>query len=438
MAKQLIIATELSAEHQLRHFIRFRWGLIAFTATAAGVGWLFTYPVSSWPLIGLLLLTHISTNLILKFIAHPKRLSQIYTVSCCLDIVLLGCLLLLSGGASNGLVALLLLPVAVAAVMLPGKVCYLIAMLAVAAYSTLLFIGDLTIPNVDQLLQQAEYAQHSAHSHHGSAGAEAFNQHLLQMWWAFTLSALLISWFINSQANLIRLKSRKISELQQQQVRHEHMLALATFAANAAHDLASPIQTLQLLADELQVTQATMPALTELKTELTRCQHIVQQLRQDAGSLRSDQQQAPLLLQTEQQLDHWLNSRPDINLKISKALSAADFSLSDSQGYSAALINILDNAADASVANQCPQLTLTLSLDPQGLTVSIQDFGEGLSPGRLAELGQLPQQSEQGLGIGQFLANVSIERLGGTVQRQSLENGTLTVLTIPRPPMELP
>ncbi|WP_152658966.1 sensor histidine kinase KdpD [Arsukibacterium sp. MJ3] len=437
MAQKLIISTELSPQHQLRHFANFRWGLIAFTSIAAIAGWLLDYQVSSWPLIGLILLTHISTNLIpILFAGSEKQLVHIYTISCCLDILLLGCLLLLSGGVSNGLVALLLLPVAVAAVMLPGKVSYLIALLAIMAYSLLLLIGDLTIPDLDLLLQQAQHAQHNGHMHHLSSEAgKAFNQHMLQMWWAFTLSALLISWFVNSQANLIRLKSQQISALQQQQVRHEHMLALATFAANAAHDLASPIQTMSLLVAEISADNDN-PALNDLCQQLNRCQQIVRQLRADAGSLRNNEQRLSVLALTEQQLQRWLNSRPDIDLVIKRSLHAADFTLPDSQGFGAALINILDNAADASLANNRAELSVSITLQLSHFSIGIRDFGEGLSDNRLAELGEMPQQSEQGLGIGQFLANVSIERLGGSVSRSSLDNGTLTLIAIPRPKAE--
>lgn len=431
MARQLIIATELSEQHQLKHFVQFRWGLIGFEALALIAGWLLHYAVSSWPLLGLLLLTHICTNLLPYWLAASKvPLKVIYLLCCTLDILLLTCLLALSGGVSNGLVAMLLLPVAVAAVMLPGRSGYLVAVLAILGYSLLLQVGDLHIPDIDTLLtqtaQQASHVGHDMHAQHSSGG---FSQHMQQMWWAFTISALLISWFISAQAKLNRIKSKKISELQQQQIRNEQMLALATFAANAAHDLASPIQTMQLLADELDTAA---PAAQELKQQLQRCQQIVQQLRSDAGSLREENSTAPLCQQTEQAVARWLNSRPEISLSIERNLQAEDFSLADSQGFTAALLNILDNAADASLANNSNQLQLQLSLKSEDLTLQVRDFGEGLSDSRLAELGKLPQQSEQGLGIGQFLANMSIERLGGTVRRQNAGTGTVTLISMPR------
>ena len=435
MARQLIIATELSEQHQLKHFFQFRWGLIGFEAIALGAGWLLHYAVSSWALLGLLLLTHLCTNLLPYWLAASKvPLKLIYLLCCTLDILLLTCLLALSGGVSNGLVAMLLLPVAVAAVMLPGRSGYLVAMLAILGYSLLLQVGDLHIPDIDSLLaqtaQQASHDDHTGHSMHAQHGSEAgFGQHMQQMWWAFAISALLISWFISAQAKLNRIKSKKISELQHQQIRNEQMLALATFAANAAHDLASPLQTMQLLADELAAAE---PTAQELKQQLQRCQQIVQQLRSDAGSLREENNTTPLCQQTEQAVARWLNSRPEISLSIQRNLQAEDFSLADSQGFTAALLNILDNAADASLANNSDQLALQLSLQAEGLTLQVRDFGEGLSDSRLAELGKLPQQSEQGLGIGQFLANMSIERLGGTVRRQNAGNGTLTLISMPR------
>ena len=438
MARQLIIATELSEQHQLKHFVQFRWGLLGFATVALSAGWLLHYPVSSWPLLGLLLLTHICTNLLPYWLAASKMpLKVIYLLCCTLDILLLTCLLTLSGGVSNGLVAMLLLPVAVAAVMLPGRSCYFIALLAIAGYSMLLQVGDLHIPDIDTLLtqtaEQAAHASHTGHGMHAQHNSDGFSQHMQQMWWAFTISALLISWFISAQAELNRVKSRKISELQQQQIRNEQILALATFAANAAHDLASPIQTIQLLADELDTTE---PAVQELKQQLQRCQQIVQQLRSDAGSLREENSTTPLCQQIEQAVTRWLNSRPEICLGIQRNLHAEDFSLADSQGFTAALLNILDNAADASLANNSNQLELQLSLDSSGLSLQVRDFGEGLSDSRLAELGKLPQQSEQGLGIGQFLANMSIERLSGSVRRQNAGNGTLTLITMPRPQTE--
>ncbi|MDP4529122.1 HAMP domain-containing sensor histidine kinase [Alkalimonas delamerensis] len=431
----MLSLTVLEPQHQLRQLARFRWGVIGFIALAMLAAWLLHYPVSSWPLLGLLLVLFAASNVLLPLLPNASQYSmRLYALYALADIVLLCCMLVLSGGVSNGLVALLLLPVAMASVLLPGRLCYLVALIAVLAYSLLMQLGDISaLPIAGGWLElQPEHAAGAAHAHHG-AGHGSFDQHLLQMWWAFALSAALISWFISAQARQIRKQARVLNQLQQQQLRQEQMLALATFAANAAHDLATPIQTMALIADELEVDAAQSDQLQDLQQQLQRCQHLVQQLRQDAGSLRQPQQAEPVLKLTEQTVQRWLASRPDIEADCQFDSQAADFLLSEPQSLAAALLNILDNAADAGLARQQPKLSISCQLNAQDCSIRIRDYGEGFSEQRLQELGHLPQLSSQGLGIGQFLANASIERLGGKVVRSNLADGALTCIELPRP-----
>lgn len=426
MTKPLLISAELSPEHQLRQFCHFRWGLIAAELLAALTGWLIDYPVHSWPLLLLVIFIHALSNLGLTLLPGRHGYgSRIFSFACLADVLCISVLLALSGGAGNGLAAMLLLPVAVAAVLLPAAISYLLAIIAIVAYSILLLPADVTGMGIS-----AGVSEHSMHSmpHHSHDGM-SFGQHMLQMWWAFTLSALLISWFVSSQAALIRKKSQQLSLLQQQQLRQEQMLVVATYAANAAHDLATPIQNISLLTEELAADVPENEAMRDLQQQVKRCQSIVQQLRLNAGQLRDrNRGTQPVLPLLQQSIQNWLVSRPDISVSLqvqsddSKCLVADDISLA------AALFNILDNAADASTLNQQPRLDIAIQLQQKVLQLTIRDFGEGLSAQRLAELGNIPQQSEQGLGLGQFLANVSIEHLGGQISRRNLAAGGMETI----------
>jgi two-component system, sensor histidine kinase RegB len=272
-------------------------------------------------------------------------------------------------------------------------------------------------------------------NHSLNQASTGFNQHMLQMGWAFALSALLIAWFISAQAKLIRKKSQQLNDLQQQQSRQEQMLAVATYAANAAHNLATPLQNITLLSDELlsdelkqQPAELPLELLKDLQTEVAKCQHIVQQLRSSAQQLRSHKSPAqPVLDISAQALQLWLVSRPDISLSLQRQSDDSSCQLQDALAWSAALFNILDNAADASIANAKPELAVELELRQGRFNMKLRDFGVGLTPQQLAELGLQPQPGTKGLGLGQFLANASIERLGGQISRQNLpEGGTLT------------
>lgn len=418
MSRIAIISAALTPAHQLQQLVNLRWGMVGTGAVIALIGYLLQYAVTSWSLVALVLLTLALSNVVLQRL--PRRhypLHAVFLLFCAIDLIALTALLALSGGASNGFVALLLLPVAVVSVLLPALAGYLFAASAVLAYSLLLWLGDLTL---------MQPGAHSEHALHGSV-MRPFSRHMWQMWWAFVISAVLISWFIAGQAQLIRQKSARLNQLQQQQLRQEQALAIATYAANAAHDLATPIQNLLLLTEELQPQQREQPVLQDIDQQLKRCQKIIQQLRDNAGKWR--QQQATALLPVvKQSLHSWMVTRPDISVQLSCQSDDSLCQIAEPASVSSALFQILDNAADASVRSGRPKLDVYLELENHHLVIRIVDFGEGLSEQRLAELGQLPQSSEQGLGLGQFLANVSIERLGGSIARRNLVNGGMETL----------
>jgi two-component system sensor histidine kinase RegB len=434
-------STDSDPLQQIKQLQQFRWGLVGTTYLAALAAWLFSYPVSSWPLLLLLLALYGCTNLSLLWLpgatAQPYR---VFALAILYDLTLFTLMLALSGGAGNGLIALLLLPVAVSAVLLPGRIALLTAALAVSCYLVLALLlppGQVD-PDTGQLIYELQ-AQHSSHqvfidgaAAHSLMRQEPFSSHLWQMAWAFALSAFFIAAFVSAQARLVRQKSAELQKLQQQQWQQEQMLAVATYAANAAHELATPLQNLTLLTDELADGPPDAAICNDLQQEVRRCQQIVQQLRQNAQQLRAPQSQEALHLIAQRALKLWLVSRPEISLTLEEHLDDSTCLVSDALAWSAALFNILDNAADAGAAQQQPRLHVRLHQLQQHFWLEIEDFGAGVPAKQLAELGKVPQRSPAGLGLGQFLANSSIERLGGAViRRVSATGGLITDIRFP-------
>lgn len=411
MTSRMTLAPELSPTLQMLQLQKYRWGLLSAEFSAAIVGYALAYPVGDWHLLLVLLALHCCSNMVWPSLPQLVPFSlRLFGFTILFDLALLSLLLALAGGASNGLVALLLLPVAMSAVLLPAQAAYLTALIAIAIYTLLLQTG------VGQ----------TAEPMHIHLQTEPFNQHMWQMGWAFGLSALLIAWFISSQAQLVRQKSMQLMLLQQQQGRQEQMLAVATYAANAAHDLATPLQTLGILSDELNEGGRDPVLLADLQQQIRQCQHIVQQLRQSAQKLRTaETTQQALVAVVQQALQLWLVSRPEISIELSTDVDDSCCNTKDSLAWTSALFNILDNAADASLHTQQPLLQLQLQLKQGQLNLQIRDFGVGLSAEELKQLGKTPQYSEQGLGLGQFLAHVSLERLGARVIRENAETGGL-------------
>ncbi|WP_419570384.1 ATP-binding protein [Rheinheimera sp.] len=392
-------------DHPLRPLIRFRWGLLALEAAALLFAWLIQQPIWSWPLMLSLAALHLLSNPLLdrlsRHASYPLRLAALALL---LDIAVMTLQLAQSGGASNGLTAVLLLPVAVSAILLPPLSSQLFAALAICCYS---------------LLTQWQLSNDPHAMHHHS---EAMAQHLQQMWWGFTFSALIVSWFISSQTQQIRRQNSQLAQLQHQQAQHEQVLVVATYAANAAHDLATPLQNLTLLADELQ----DHPLPTELKqdmlAQLDKCSALVHQLRHSAQQLRDEKpQDLSQLLSHSLQL--WLVSRPEISSSLNCQTDGSLLPVSEALSITASLFNVLDNAAAASAAQGSNQLEFALQSQNGTVLLRIRDFGPGLTEQQLQQLGQVVQPSEQGLGLGQFLATVSLQRLGAQVKRYNLPDG---------------
>jgi two-component system sensor histidine kinase RegB len=105
-----------------------------------------------------------------------------------------------------------------------------------------------------------------------------------------------------------------------------------------------------------------------------------------------------------------------------------------------AMGNFIENAIDFARA----QVTVTGAWDAETITVTIDDDGPGFPPEVLAKLGEpyistRPASPGQGgLGLGVFIAQTLVERLGGSVRFENVGRGggARVVITLPRKPLE--
>lgn len=410
-------ATEFAVSFESLH--RFRLALLALESLAIIIGWVNAIPIVSTPLFLSVLLLHWLTWPLLRGANFAAFGARYTTLALLIDICLLSFLLALSGGASNGLMALLLLPVAASAVLLPASAAWLIALLSITSNLLLLQLG------------QFFDGQANHHMHHQQVWQQTYGTHLQQMSWGFSLSVLLLVWFLSRQTAKIQAVHRKLQQLQQLQTRQEQMLTVATYAANAAHDLATPLQNIALLTDELVQSDVEDPLFLDLQHEVKRCQQIVQQLRHNAQQLREPQLEQHNMTECAlQAIQLWMVSRPDIRVELTQQQQANALRCKDVLSFHAALFHVLDNAADASISQHNAELSIELRQTANYLCIIVQDNGPGLAPELLAELGQKPIPSHAGLGLGQLIANSTFERLGGRVYRQNQPTGLRTVIVL--------
>jgi two-component system, sensor histidine kinase RegB len=332
------------------------------------------------------------------------------------DAAALTALLALSGGSTNPFVSLYLLPIAVAAIALPARRAWLITSVTIACYTALLFYF---LP-----LTHGEHEMHSS----------AFNLHILGMWVTFLASAVLITSFVTVMAASIRARDRELASARERELRDAQVLALGTFAAGAAHELGTPLSTIAVLAREMENDHRDVPALHEdlrlLRTQVEQCKAIITGLTAAAGHTRAGQAGRQSVRDfLDEVLEKWTLLRAPANLAVSWSSSGDPPDIVSDETISQTLINVLNNAADAS-----PQsVEIEASWNADALTIEVRDRGAGIANEVAANAGRKPISTKSpNRGLGLFLANATIDRLGGSVALFNREGGGgCTRVTIP-------
>lgn len=336
-----------------------------------------------------------------------------YSVQLACDLVIHSVLLYYSGGSTNPFVSYYLVPLTIAAATLPWVYTLVLAGLALAAYTLLLvWFHPLEMP-VEQREAMLIYG----------------------MWLSFALAAALITFFAARMTEELRRQDQLRAVRREESMRDQQLLAVATQAAGAAHELGTPLATMSVLLKELRQEYGDKPALQDdlalLQEQVKLCKETLQQLVRAA---EADRRQA-VVDQTavewlEATLNRWHLMRPEATYRYQCLGVGLAPRLRPPADLTQALLNLLNNAADA-----CPdKLDIRLDWDHQWMVLSIRDQGAGVPLAIAEQLGRpFFTTKGKGFGLGLFLSQASVTRAGGTVKLYNHEEGgTLTELRLPR------
>lgn len=331
-------------------------------------------------------------------------------IQICADLLFLSLILYFSGGATNAFVSLLLIPIAIAAVSLTSTLLVIIAILAAVSYSLLLWQLPMSVM-------------------HGN-----MEGHFIGMWINFLLSASVVALVVGKMARNINQHKIAIATYRENLLKQEQVMSLGVASAQVTHQLATPISTVQLLADELLEDMPENSIVKDMQTELLRCKKSLEAFRQITFNIK-----AQTLLPTlcgdilKQIADHIALNYPDIILKQThnnKVLT--DKAIEADASLLPAILNLMNNAIRATKANNNNTIELSSDINTHLWQLEIRDFGTGFSTEKMAELGTKPVESKQGLGMAVFLSYTTLERLGGKLTLTNhKDGGALVTLTLP-------
>ncbi len=325
------------------------------------------------------------------------------------DAFILALLVYWSGGEVNPIISLLLIPLILCAVAFPWGYGWAMTAVVIALYSLLSF-----------------FPAPQAASCGASAGA--LDEHLMGMWGNFLITALLVAAVVARLAAALREREVELARSRESALRDQHLFALGMQAAAAAHELATPVATLAMTVDDLQADYARddelSPALQRMQAQVTQIRGVLGHITAAAGAARERSGQTETLARwLEQILEHWHLMRPQSQAPLHLRGSGEMPLLRVDAGLNAALVSLLNNAADASPG----QIDVEADWDAAQLRVRVLDRGPGLPDDRLARAGfDFVSTKGETRGLGLALARAGIERLGGTLIVTRRDGGGLS------------
>lgn len=339
------------------------------------------------------------------------------------DIAALTVVLYFTGGASNPFIILFMFPLIISVTVLPMRFAWVFAVITISSYSFLMFQY---VP-VDM----------------GDAGHnmdDEFNLHIIGMWMAFVFSAGLVAHFVAKMGGTIRAQEAMLVKAREAELRDRQILELGTLAASTAHEIGTPLGTMNLLVSEMKIelhSARAPPVSTQvskdlalLKSQIDRCKAALSNLSISAGAINVSSGHAKSVVEfLTSVLNEWQVVRADVEIQTKWNNDARDGMILDDRTLTQAIMNVLDNAADASPKD----VVWAAHWEERELIMDIFDRGQGLSKDFKLQLGR-PQlnKKEQGLGLGLFLSHAIIERFGGSVSLINREGGgMITRIVLP-------
>ena len=340
----------------------------------------------------------------------------------CADVVLYGCLLFQSGGATNPFIFMLLIPLLISAATLSARFTLLMATMLVVLYTSLLrhYIPVLALE--------------AGHQHRI---INLYNLHITGMWVNFLFTVVLISWFIVRMQQTLQRGEQRLQSEREQRIQDQQLLSLATLAAGTAHELATPLSTMQVTLREMELDHPQDNPLLEdialLRQQVATCSERLQQM---SRSVRDEQHRSlhhiPITELLQRVISEWTLMRPEVSYQYHQPENGTIPMVSAATTLQQALLNLFNNAADA-----CPDnIEIRIAWDSTRIQLQIHDQGAGLPLKHADQLGKpFVTTKGRGLGIGLFLTSSTLARHQGEVRLYNHpQGGTLTEVELPITP----
>jgi two-component system sensor histidine kinase RegB len=260
---------------------------------------------------------------------------------------------------------------------------------------------------------------------------------------AFGTCSSVIVYFMTRLTDELHDQQKQIRRVQQLQANSDKVEALGTLAAGTAHELATPLSTIAIVARDVEQAFEQHPPefpgaedviddVHLIRRELDRCRKIIDRMSSHAGetigeSIEKISVKDISLLSIEGIVDQH-------RVRLSLPSDAANRFLSvPRDAFCQAMRALIQNGIDADEQNR--QVTIDVSFKNKHWGWSICDQGDGMSDEQLKRVSEpffTTKPPGKGMGLGVFLAKNVVGRLGGKIEFETrLGKGTTVRVLLP-------
>lgn len=343
------------------------------------------------------------------------------------DVLQMCALLMLTGGLQNPFVVMLAAPIIIAVAALPPRWAGGVAIIAIAGTGAmwlwslpLLWYGGVTLD---------------------LPGMYVFGL-LVAIFIAVAFTAV-YSWRVSHEGKRM---ATALAATQSVLSREQRLSALGALSAAAAHELGTPLATIQLTAKEmLREIEAGTPLSEDaelLVTQARRCRDILKRLGevQEASDARHDR--IEFLAALEEASAPLRGLGPLVNVELADPADDDQPVLRRIPELIYGIGNFVENSADFAVT----RVVVEGRWDRSNIYIRVIDDGPGFSSDILSKIGEPYVTSRSGtpgqggLGLGVFIAKTMIEKTGGVVRFDNAPapGGAIVSIRWPRKRVEAP
>lgn len=443
---ELTRTSSLAKQHYLNAtwLIKLRWvAVIGQLVTITGAIFLFQTRIPmAWSMTVVISLTAVSNLFLTIWFRKWKQIDErrpspeaplpwdlILGLILIMDMLSLTALLFTTGGPNNPFFLFFFVNLSLCAFMLNRQWAWAINGLTIVCFAGLI-VGHHELPQLDVGLQPL-------------SATREISMKVMGLFVAFATCSSVIVYFVTRLTDELREHQQELRRAQELQANSEKIEALGTLAAGTAHELATPLSTIAIVARDVEQAFEKHPPdfpgaedviedVSLIRSQLDRCRRIINRMASHAGAAIGEQIESVTIEQISNGMLEEIIGRGRIQLKLSPATTNARLDVPP-VGLAQAMRGLVQNAIDADSSDR--PVFVDVSKDGKFWKWQIRDEGHGMTPEQLKRVSEpfyTTKPPGEGMGLGVFLAKNVVRRLGGSIEIESTPNqGTSVTVFLP-------